>query len=346
MMGPTTECWVDPWEEHLVRQGVRFEFGTRVERLELDGGRIARAWMRDENGRRFPIEADAFVLAVPLEAAHRLVDRDLANADEELAKIARVNLDEVTAWMTGAQFFLSEDVPLCEGHLFLPSSPWSLTVISQAQFWNRGARMMSRYGDGRLRGIVSVDISSCFTPDRDGVRLVDERSREGILERVFAQLLEAVDPAQRRALERAVYAANLDHELTVDERGVTNAGRLLVHPPGSRALRPKASSGLSNLHFAADYVLTSMDLASMEGANEAGRRAARAVLERAGMDASKVRLFAYDEVDRLTPLRALDAVLYSQGVPHLVDLAERALDVVRDRVALLRERLPIPALAA
>ena len=65
-------------------------------------------------------------------------------------------------------------MPLCEGHLFFPSSPWSLTAISQAQFWNRGARGMNGYGDGSLRGILSVDVSSCLAPDQDGVRLVDE----------------------------------------------------------------------------------------------------------------------------------------------------------------------------
>lgn len=322
MMGPTTECWLDPWQAQLERWGVRFAFGSRVDGLELDarGRRIRRAWLRTRKGRRVPVEADAFVLAVPLEVAHRLVTPALAAADPELAKIAACDVEQTTSWMTGAQYFLDEDVPLCEGHLFFPASPWSLTAISQAQFWNRGRRGMHRYGDGRLRGILSVDVSTCFVPDADGVRLIDETSREGILSRVLRQLLDALDVPTARRLERAVYAAKLDDELSVDAHGVTNAGRLLVHPPGSRALRPEAVAHLSNLHIAADYVRTSMDLASMEGANEAGRLAARGVLGCVGLDPGRVELFKFDELERFEPLRRLDAWLHDRGLPHLFDL--------------------------
>lgn len=323
MMGPTSECWLDPWQAHLERGGVRFEFGVRIESLELAGRRIARAWASDAAGRRRAIEADAFVLAVPLEVAHRLVQPELAAADAELAKIRACDVDVSTSWMTGAQFFLREDLPLCEGHVFFPASPWSLTAISQAQFWNRGRRGMHRYGDGRLRGILSVDVSSCFTPDADGVRLVDARSRPEVLRRVLRQLGECLDEPTRRVLARSVFAAKLDDELTVGPHGVRNAGRLLVHPPGSRALRPDAVTGLANLYLAADYVRTSMDLASMEGANEAGRRATRGLLRRAGLDASQVRIFEYDELDRFKLLRRLDAWLHRRGLPHLFDLGSR-----------------------
>jgi hypothetical protein len=109
--------------------------------------------------------------------------------------------------MTGAQYFLSEDVPLAHGHFFLPDSPWSLTAISQAQFWDRGRRGMAAYGDGRLRGILSIDVASCFRPDDDGVRLVDARSREEVLERVWRQFRDSVDRATRRALARALRRA-------------------------------------------------------------------------------------------------------------------------------------------
>ncbi len=342
MMGPTTECWLEPWEAHLRGRGVSFVFGHRTVRLEHDGRRITRAWATTKDGRAVAIEADAFVLAVPIEAAQRLIEPSLAAADPDLGRLARIDLSSVTSWMVGAQYFLEEDIPVCEGHLFFPDSPWSLTAISQAQFWNRGRRAMSTYGDGRLRGILSVDISSCFTADRGGQRLVDARSADEILERTLVQLEEALDPPTRRALRRAIFASNLDHEVRVGPEGVTNAGRLLVHPPGSRAARPNASTGLENLHLAADYVRTEMDLASMEGANEAGRRAARGVLGRAGMDAGTVRLLPYDELERFHAPKRLDAWLHARGMPHVLTLAKRLVD----RVARKRPLPDAPETAA
>ena len=336
MMGPTTECWIEPWQEQLRRWGVEIRFGQRVCRLDVSGGRIARVWTRSASGPEEPIVADAFVLAVPLEVAHRLVTPPLAAADPALAKLAGVDISTTMSWMIGAQFFLSEDLPLCEGHLFFPRSPWSLTAISQGQFWNRGARGMSRYGDGRLRGILSVDVSSCFTPDRDGVRVVDERSREGILRRVLSQLLDALDCPTAARLERAVYAAHLDDEVQVGPEGVENAGRLLVHPPGSWHARPTATLTIPNLFLAADYVQTSVDLASMEGANEAGRRAARGVLRAFGLDDSRVKLFAFEALDCFASLKAIDQRLHRAGLPHLFDLGDRV-------AARLPRPLRIPA---
>jgi len=225
----------------------------------------------------------------------------------------------LTNWMVGAQFFLNADVPMCEGHVFYPRSRWALTSISQAQFWNRGRRAMASYGDGRLRGILSVDVSDCFAPDRDGQRLVDQTSREAILDRIFAQILEALDGPTRRALRRARFAAHLDDEVTVGAGGVTNTARLLVHPPGSWHDRPEARLDIPNLFLAADYVRTSVDLASMEGANEAGRRAAGGVLDALKLAAEPVDLFAFDGLERFRALRRLDRGLHAAGLPHLMD---------------------------
>jgi uncharacterized protein with NAD-binding domain and iron-sulfur cluster len=341
MMGPTSQCWLEPWQADLERRGVRFVYGAAVERLELEGGQIARAWLR-QWGRVAPVEADAFVLSVPLEVAHRLTTPALSAADPSLARLARVDLEHMTSWMVGVQFFLEEDVPLCAGHIFWPRSPWAVTAISQGQFWDRGARAMRTFGDGRLRGILSVDVSDCFTPDRDGVRLVDETSREGIIRRVFAQVLEGVDAPTRRALTRAMYAAHLDDEVKVGPSGVTNTARLLVHPPGSWRDRPEATLAVPNLFLAADYVKTTTDIASMEGANEAGRRAARGVLGHLGLRAGDVQLFDIDVLGRFDALRALDGGLHALGLPHLLDAAST---VKRGARAAARALLPSVRLA-
>ncbi len=66
-------------------------------------------------------------------------------------------LDDITEWMNGIQIYLKEDVPLAHGHSIYVDSPWALTSISQAQFWRHVS--LSGYGDGTVRGIISVDIS-------------------------------------------------------------------------------------------------------------------------------------------------------------------------------------------
>ena len=63
------------------------------------------------------------------------------------------------------------------------------------------------------------------------------------------------------------------------------------------ALRPDATS---------DYVRTNADLATMEGANEAARRAVNALLTAAGSTAAPCPIWTFDHPLWAAPFRALD----------------------------------------
>ena len=59
-----------------------------------------------------------------------------------------------------------------------------------------------------------------------------------------------------------------------------NLEPLLVNLVNTWALRPEATTAIPNLFLASDYVRTYTDLATMEGANEAARRAVNGLLGR------------------------------------------------------------------
>ena len=66
--------------------------------------------------------------------------------------------------MNGVLFYLDRDVPLVNGHAIYIDSEWSLTSISQKQFWP--GVDLARRGDGRVRGILSIDVSEWQRPGR------------------------------------------------------------------------------------------------------------------------------------------------------------------------------------
>ena len=61
----------------------------------------------------------------------------------------------------------------------------------------------------------------------------------------------------------------------------------MINTAGSWPLRPSAGTAIHNLVLASDYVRTYTDLATMEGANEAARRAVNAILDRTTSSASQ-----------------------------------------------------------
>jgi len=67
-----------------------------------------------------------------------------------------------------------------------------------------------------------------------------------------------------------------------EEKHQINWEPLLINKKGSWNQRPKAVTKISNMFLASDYVQTNTDLACMEGANEAARRAVNAILKATG----------------------------------------------------------------
>ena len=64
---PTNEAWIDPWVAALRGLGVEFRMGGTVEAINVDGGRLASARVRDAAGSTGTVDADWFVCAVPVE---------------------------------------------------------------------------------------------------------------------------------------------------------------------------------------------------------------------------------------------------------------------------------------
>jgi uncharacterized protein with NAD-binding domain and iron-sulfur cluster len=95
-----------------------------------------------------------------------------------------------------------------------------------------------------------------------------------------------------------------------------NAEPMLVNTAGSWDLRPEAVTSVENLFLAADYVRTYTDLATMEGANEAARRAVNGILDASGSSAPRCPLWKLHEPEELAPVRALDRHRYQRGKPN------------------------------
>jgi uncharacterized protein with NAD-binding domain and iron-sulfur cluster len=330
LMGPTTEAWIAPWQRYLEARGVKFHLGRRVLGLELDAraGRITSARIE---GEASPVEADFYVLAVPLEGAVELVTDAMADFDPELAKLREVRVkgladasrveadgsDKMLDWMVGIQFFLREDIPLIAGHIFYPDSPWALSSISQAQFWRSSGLFRERYGDGRVGGILSVDISDW---NRRGIlfgKPAKQCTADEIRREVWEQLKRALNLPNRRVLaDEDVASWSLDQDIQFPEDGSAapvNRSPLLVHPPGSWRLRPTAETGVENLALASDYVRTETNLACMEGANEAARQAVNAILRQDGYTGPVCKLWELEEDPMFDRAKWLDDLAYTKG---------------------------------
>ncbi len=321
LAGPTSEVWIQPWISYLRSLGVQFHVGTPVSQLETDGHRITIATTKE--GER--IKGDEFVLAVPVEKAPELIPDDLEMQTPELSAIR--NLD--TAWMNGVQFYLSEDIQLSAGHQVYADAPWALTSISQRQFWTN-YDFETNAPDG-IEGVISVIASDWDTPGIVHTKPARNCTREEIVEEVWAQLKAHLNDDNTILRDEHLVDWFLDPAIIETETGVTNTSPLLINTVGSFKHRPAADPTVPNLTIAADYVRTNSDLASMESANEAGRRAANAIMNRHG--GSTAAIYSLKEPALFRPLKRQDRLRYRLGLPHPLEVTQ-SLRTARTKLSL------------
>ena len=351
--GPTSEVWIGPWIEHLESLGVEIVTDTRATEFHVEGNDVVGVTV-DGSGGAERVTADYYIAAVPVEVMAGLIDEDLRAAAPSLAGVEHLQ----TSWMNGIQFYLREDVALVRGHEMYADSPWALTSISQAQFWD--VDLPARTA-GEIEGVLSVIVSDWTTPGILHERPARECTPTEIAEEVWTQVCThldgieldtdgfAADGTDQKTQTATTYARaktatngagradppggprpavetlnevvagwHLDPAIveTEDGRGVENRAPLLVNTVGSFRHRPPADPAAGNFYLAADYVRTETDLASMEAADEAARRAVRAILTDSGVDRSPPELWEFREPPVFAPFKAEDRIRFRFGLAH------------------------------
>jgi uncharacterized protein with NAD-binding domain and iron-sulfur cluster len=99
-------------------------------------------------------------------------------------------------------------------------------------------------------------------------------------------------------------------------RPVANHEPLLVPTVNLYSVRPDATTKVPNLFLASDYVKTTTDLPTMEGANEAARRAVNGILDLTGSTAARAQLFTFEEPGIFWLNKWEDSIRYALGLPH------------------------------
>jgi 15-cis-phytoene desaturase len=345
--GPTSDVWITPWANQLQGMGVTFHNSAEVLSFQSSGSAITGVRIR-ENGSETTVTGDYYIVALPVEVTRTL----MSAAQKAAAGIDGIDNLRV-AWMTGAMFYTNRIVKMAEGHVIYADSPWAVTSIEQRQFWSNDFDL-PQYGNGQVVDILSSVISVWDTPgDKVFFKPANEaQNADTILDEVWEQL------KAHRTLAGGGGSLNdadvedrlLDPAITWNG-GINNAEPLLINIVSSRQHRPPAATNFPNLFIAGDYVLTYTDLATMEAANEAGRHAARGIIDASGAATTKPQIWPLDEPPFFAFWKDLDRIKYrwfgadsDPPICDFFDLLRDTLDTFEQIAVERREDSPIDEL--
>ncbi len=151
-----------------------------------------------------------------------------------------------------------------------------------------------------------------------------EKTREFVTLADVAQYLQQDETAARTTVDLLIGKGFVEQLNSNEElRYVTflrdpeniNLEPLLVNLINTWHLRPEAFTQISNLFLASDYVRTNTDLATMEGANEAARRAVNCIIDAANAKVPYCQIWELKEPEIFAIWRWRDSLRYKQGLP-------------------------------
>ena len=318
---PTNEALFDPWVALLERLGVRMLEGHDLIGLDVRDGRIAGARVAGPHGATDVI-ADWYVCALPVERARRLWDTDILAAEPSLVGMDRLSTD----WMNGLKLFLREERPLFRGPISYADSPWTVSSVSQAQFW--GKDFASTYGDGEVRESLSVIISNWNEPGFLFGKPARECTEEEIIAEVWEQMKRHLNDGDEMRL-----TDDLIHSWDIDPGMVREGGRLVSDDPlvlpavGELEHRPDVVTAIPNLMLAGDYLRSPWQVANMETASYNARRAVNAILDAAGSHETPAATIEPYRPPEWEPLKKIDEERWRLGLPNLFDVELPAVDL-------------------
>ena len=259
----------------------------------------------------------------------------ILQADPCLFGIAQLAND--VSWMTGVQFYLNEAVDLNQGHIIFSDSPWAVTAISQLQFWKDFD--ITQYADGKVKSILSCDVSNWDAPGVLYNKTAKECSPEEIKNEVWAQMQNSLVQNGTSLLgkdQELIHTWFIDRDIIFEgDYASKNIEPLLVNKVDTWRLRPNSYSYIPNLFFASDYVRTHTDLATMEGANEAARRAVNNIIEASGANQPLCEIWDLHEPWIFDCLRRHDYQRFAKGMqwhadfPWWIRLLQRILTLFK-----------------
>jgi zeta-carotene desaturase len=210
-----------------------------VRDLKEDNGRIA--WLGTDGGRQH--KGDFYILAVPQDAALKLLPERIVEAEPQLRHIRNLEVSPITS----VHFWFDGDVM---------AEPFVTLLNCTTQWIFNKSRISRGPGDGQyLQSVISASYG------------LVEKSRQEIINLSLCELQQVLPEAAKARLLKAT---------VVKETAATFSPR-----PGVDRYRPSQRTLLPNLFLAGDWTATGWP-ATMEGAVRSGYLAAEAILSVCG----------------------------------------------------------------
>ena len=328
MNAPTNQAWFDIWLEYLKEKGLKVHLNNEIKGVFNINNKIVSCSTFDKNTyQMIDITADDYVFCLDPYAMRKIIlNNDLDLSDDCFNKIIKLSNDKHQVQIG---FVLAFDKKVIIPHipgktwaLAMPDSEFNITLYFQEHFWDINDKL-----NKDVKSIWSGTVCKAYKKGKLYGKTAESLTQEELLEEIKHQIFRS-EELKKLINDNNDY--NID-ELTPIHEEIWNEWEF---NPETKKLeirnkkwvtdlknyhwRPYNNTNLENMYLAGAHMKTSMDLYSMEGAVESGKRATNMILEK--NEDEKCYLYDHGSPFYLRFIQKIDNLLYRYKLPNILDM--------------------------
>ena len=314
LRGPSSEFWFDRWIKDLKGRGVSFSWKEALERFRFNGRTITGAQLATGT----LVEADLYILAVNPFAAAEILARTPDLEQQKELRLFKPLIQDGPHFQVSFRVGFSEPIkfPRERVAVVVADSEFNLTLFAEEQVWMAGSDLGQN-----IKSLWTGTSCVGTVPGRLFNLPVVKCTKEQFVAEVKAQIMscqslnslikEANDGRELSKFEIA--KIEVWHEWVFSPEGIRGPQPKWVTTTNTQPCLPGQVTPIPNLFVAGAHTRTEVDVWSIEGAVESGRRAAQAI------DPGVKTLPQYKPL-WLRVISMIDDACYAVGAPHVLDL--------------------------
>ncbi len=305
--GSIQKVWFDPWVKHLKENGVIFHMNANVEYICIADREISKVIVT-ENETMNDVYADKYINSLSVESWAKILPEGLLK--DKYSELA-LRGHQI---QTQVLYFLPSPLILkAPAIIVLPDTEWCIMIRPESNLW------------GIDQELLSTGIGIWDRVGRSG-KIAEECTREEIAEEVWRQVTNSKGLMKYLKFKDGETLADIKKlplwNIWSSYKFNKETGKMDTWEPKfsnsvkTWNLRPDINGEYPNLLHANAYVKTEMNIFCMESAAEAGRRAARKIME--GTSENDYPKDNFHWMWRV--IKSIDKWLFDWNIPHFSEI--------------------------
>lgn len=314
---PTNEAIFDQWEKKLKNANVQINYNSKLEKINtLENNTIESLIINGVQKK-----ADYYVLCINPFVCVNIFKQSKMN--ELYLQHLNLTKDTESKQISFRLGFKKEIKYGINNIAFaMVDTEFNITWYPQEKHWDKSVDLGLNLKSLWSGTCIKMYEKGSLYKNKTALEMTKDELMEEIVHQIFRSksLVKLIkDNNDFELTTNDIVFKELWYEWTVDNGELRQEPKKWVNNVTNQEFRPSQKTKYANLFLGGSHTKTTIDIWSMEGANESGKNVVNAILENDGGEKIEVYKHTFDN-KVINLIRVVDNVLYKLNLPSIVDI--------------------------